>query len=172
MDDRRLRVHHDPDAAIRGRLAHRRGSVGGDVAEIDRHGSSAIAPESERASSSRSSTIDVMCPDLVVDVLERRADRRDRLVAMPLEVFDAAPDHGQRRPQFVAGIGREVALSAEGDSLGGQRLADRHERPPGVDRPEAEGDEDDDRAPAEQHHEHHLSSVRCSAVRSWTTWTV
>ena len=80
----------------------------------------------------------------------------DRLVAMPLEVFDAAPDDGQRRPQLVAGVGRELALAAQRDALVGQRLADRDERPSRIDGPEPECHQDDDHPADEQHHEHRV----------------
>ena len=144
--DRRLRVDLDPDAPVRGGLAHRRRPVGGDVAEVDRH-----VLERDRARVGAGQQQQVLddrghVADLVVDVLERRADRRDRLVAMPLEVLDAAPDDRQRRPQLVAGVGRELALAAQRGALVGQRFADRDERPPGVDRPEPEGHEDHDEA--------------------------
>ena len=79
--------------------------------------SSATAPESERASSSRSSTIAVMWR--TSSSMSSSADPTvaDRLVAMPLEVLDAAPDDGQRRAQLVAGVGRELALAAQRDAL-------------------------------------------------------
>ena len=82
--------------------------------------SSATAPESERASSSRSSTIAVMWRTSSSMSVERVADRRDRLVAVPLEVLDAAPDDGQRRAQLVAGVGGELALAAQRDALVGR----------------------------------------------------
>ena len=110
--------------------------------------------------------------DLVVDVLERRADRADRLVAVSLEVLDAAPDDGQRRPQLVAGVGRELALAAQRGALAGQRLADRDERPAGVDGPEPERDDERRPAPPTSRTTSMTPSVRCSVVRSWTTWTV
>ena len=45
-----------------------------------------------------------------------------------------------------------------------------HERPARVHRAEGEGDEDDDRPADEQHADDGVLEVRCSAVRSWTTW--
>ena len=139
--DRRLRIDLDPDAAVGRGLAHRRGAVGGHVAEVDRDvlerdGARIGAGEQQQVLDDRGHVA-----DLVVDVLERRADRRDRLVAMPLEVLDAAPDDGQRRAQLVAGVGGELALAAQRDALVGQRLADRDERPARIDRPEPERDQ-------------------------------
>ena len=107
-------IDHDPDAAVGGRLAQRRRAVGGDVAEVDGTCSSATAPESERASSSRSSTIAVMWRTSSSMSSSADADRRDGLVPVALEVLDAAPDDGQRRPQLVARVGRELALAAQG----------------------------------------------------------
>ena len=127
--DRRLRIDLDPDAAVGRGLAHRRRAVGGDVAEVDRdvlerHRARIGAGEQQQVLDDRGHVA-----DLVVDVLERRADRRDRLVAVPLEVLDAAPDDGQRRAQLVAGIGGELALAAQRDALVRQRLADRARAP-------------------------------------------
>ena len=119
-------------------------AVGGDVAEVDRHVLERDRPRVGAGEQQQVLDDRGHVADLVIDVLERRADRRDRLVAMPLEVLDAAPDDGQRRPQLVAGVGRELALAPERGALVGQRLADRHERPPRIDRPEPERDEDDD----------------------------
>ena len=151
-----LRIHDDPDAPVRGRLAHRGRAVGGDVAEVDRH-----VLERDRARIGAGQQQEVLddgrhVADLVVDVLECRADRRDRLGAMPLEVFDAAPDDRQRGPQLVAGVRRELALAPEGGALVGQGLADRHEGAPGVDRPEPEGHEDHDDPAEQQDREHHV----------------
>ena len=136
-----LRVDLDPDAAVGRRLAHRGGAVGGDVAEVELHVLQLHRPrigarEQEQVLDDRGHVA-----DLVVDVLERRADRRDRLGSMALEVVDAAPDDGQRRAQLVAGIGRELALAAEGRALVRQRLADRHQRPARIDGPEPERDQ-------------------------------
>ena len=90
-------------------------------------------------------------PDhLGVDVVERPADARDRLVGMTPDELERAPDDCQRRPQLVARVGGELALAAQGQALGAQRFADRDECAPGVDRPEAERDEDDDRAADQQ----------------------
>ena len=74
----------------------------------------------------------------------------DRLVAMPPEVLDAAPDDGQRRAQLVAGVGGELALAAQRGALAGQRFADRDEGAPCVDRPEPERDHDDEQPADEQ----------------------
>ena len=124
--------------------------------------SSATAPESERASSSRSSTIAVMWRTSSSMSSSAMPTSRDRLVAVALEVLDAAPDDGQRRPQLVAGVGGELALAAERDALVRQRLADRHERPAGVDGAEAEGDQDDDDRRRRRSTTSIASSVRCS----------
>ena len=153
---RRLRIDLDPDAAIGRGLAHRRGAIGRDVAEIDRdalqrHGPRIGAGEQQQVLDDRGHVA-----DLVIDVLERGTDRRDRLVAVPLEVLDAAPDDGQRRAQLVARVGRELALASQRDALVGQRLADRDERPPRIDGPEPERHEDDDDPADEQDHEHHV----------------
>ena len=94
--------------------------------------------------------------DLVVDVGERVAHRRDRLVAVTLEVLDATPDHGQRRAQLMARIGRELALAPQRNALVRQRLADRDQRPSRVDGAEPECHEDDDDAAEKQDHEHHV----------------
>jgi hypothetical protein len=51
-------------------------------------------------------------PDLVVDVLEGVADHGDGFVPMALQVLDAAPDDGQRRPQLMTGVRGELALAA------------------------------------------------------------
>ena len=74
-DDGRLRVDLDPDTAVGGRLAERRGAVGRDVAEVDRH-----VLELDRARIRAGQQQQVLddrghVADLVVDVLERRADR-------------------------------------------------------------------------------------------------
>ena len=89
---------------------------------------------------------------------------------MASEVLERAPDDGQRGPQLVARVGGELALASERRPLGGQRLADRDERPSRVDRPEPEGDEDDDRPADEQDREESRRACRCSVVRSWMTW--
>ena len=161
-DDRGLRIDDDVDAPIRRRLAHRRGAVGRDVAEIDRDvlerdGARVRAREQQQVLDDRGHV-----GHLVVDVDERGADLRDGLVAMPFEVVDAAPDDGQRRPQLVARVGGELALPAERDPLGRQRFADRDERPAGVDGPEAEGDQDDEPAADDEHDEH---ACRACAAR-------
>ena len=73
-----------------GGLRERRRAVGGDVAEVDRHvlelDRARIRPrEQQQVLDDRGHVV-----HLVVDVLERRADRRDRLVAVALQVVDAA----------------------------------------------------------------------------------
>ena len=108
---RSLRIDLDPDPAVGRGLAHRRGAVGRHVAEVDRdvlqrHGPRIGAGEQQQVLDDRGHVA-----DLVIDVLERRADRRDGLVAVPLEMLHAAPDDGQRRAQLVARIGRELALA-------------------------------------------------------------
>ena len=129
-------------------------------------------PESERASRSRSSTS-------VGEVLRprrrcRRARRRPRrpvASALPAQVLHGAPDDGQRRAQLVARVGGELALPAEGGALRGERVADRHERAARVDGAEARRRRGRPRARRTTSTSTRLSSVRTSAVRSWTTWT-
>ena len=116
--------------------------------------SSATAPESERASSSRSSTIAVMWRTSASMSSSADADLADRLVLVAVEVLDAAAHDRERGPELVAGVGREVALAAKRGPLVRQRLADRDERPAGVDGPEAERDQDD-HDPADQQHDQH-----------------
>ena len=94
--------------------------------------SRATAPESERASSNRSSTIAARWSTSSRMSVEGRADRRDRLVAMAFEVVDAGPDDRQGRAQLVRGVGRELALAPQGFALGDERAADGHERAAGV----------------------------------------
>ena len=65
--------------------------------------------------------------DLGVDVVERGADLGDRLVLVQPQVLDAGAHDGQRRPQLVAGVGRELALSPERLALGVQRGPDGHQ---------------------------------------------
>ena len=139
--DRRLRVDLDPDASVGRGLAHRRRAVGGHVTQVDRDvlerdGARIGAGEQQQVLHDRGHVA-----DLVVDVLERGADRADGRVAMSREVLDAAPDDRQRRPQLVAGVGRELALAAQRGPLVGQRFADRDDRPAGVDGPEPERDD-------------------------------
>ena len=117
--------------------------------------SSSMAPESDRASRSRSFDDRGHVADLVVDVLERGADLADRLGLVARQVLDAAPDHGERGAELVTAVGREVALSAKGRALVAERLADRDERPARVHEPEPKGDEDDDEAADQQHRQHH-----------------
>ena len=81
--DRRLRVDLDPHAAVGGRLGEGGGAVGHDVAEVDRHpleldGARVRAREQQEVLDDRRHVA-----DLVVDVLEGRADLGDRLVAVP-----------------------------------------------------------------------------------------
>src|ERR1700694_5445733 len=89
--------------------------------------------------------------DLCADVLERVADLPDRLVLMTAEMLERAPHDSQRCPQLVARIRGELALTAQGQTLGGQRVADRDECAASVDRPESRRDEDDDGAADEKH---------------------
>ena len=109
-----------------------------------------IAPESDRASRSRSSTRAVRLADLGIDVVEGLAGGR-AVGPVPPEMLDRAPDDGQRGPQLVARVGGELALAAERRALLDERLPDRDEGAAGIERPEPEGDEHDDDAAQEQH---------------------
>ena len=129
--------------------------------------SSETAPESERARSSRSSTSEVRCSTSAPMSSSASPTDADRLVGVAAEVLERAPDDGQRRAQLVARVGRELALAAEREPLVAERLADRDERPAGVDGAEPERDEDDDRAADEQHARASRRACRCSVVRSW-----
>ena len=142
-------------ARPRPRRRRRRGGAG--------RASRATAPESERARRSRSSTSVVRWWTSASMSLERVADLADRLVAVPPEVLDRAPDDGQRRAQLVAGVGGELALAAERRALRGERLADRHERAARVDGAEADRDERPRPAPPTSSV---TSSARASRPRS------
>ena len=100
----------------------------------------------------------------------RVADAADRLVLVALQVFDAAPDDRERRPELVARVGRELALAAE-------RLADRDERAAGVERPTTSAPSTPSTLPASEHVEQdaeepllagdvldHLDEVRLGAA--------
>ena len=155
-DDGRLRVDEDVDAAIGRRLAHGRRAVGGDVAEVDRH-----VLQRDRARVRPGEQKQVLddgghVGHLVVDVDQRRADLRDGLVTVSLEVVDTAADDGQRRPQLVAGVRGELALPPQRHPLGGQRFADRDQRPPRVDRPEAERHQHHQPTADDQHDQHRV----------------
>ncbi len=88
--------------------------------------------------------------DLRVDVDERLADPRHRLVAVPAQVLDGSLDDGERRAQLVARVRGELTLAAERGALRGERLADRHEGAPRVDRPEGDRDEHDHESTAHE----------------------
>ena len=148
--DGRLRIDLDPDAPVRRGLAHRGRAVGRDVAEVHRNvlecdGSRVGAGEQQQVLDDRGHV-----PDLIVDVLQRGADAGDRVIAVALQMLDAAPDDRQRRAEFVAGIGRELALPAERCPLAGQRFPDRDESPSRIDGPEPEGHDQDQEAAHEQ----------------------
>ena len=70
--------------------------------------------------------------DLGVDVVERRAHLRHGLVLVQPEVLDAGADDGQRRPQLVARVRRELALTPERLALCVQRRPDGHQGACGV----------------------------------------
>ena len=111
---------HDVHASVRGRLGHRRGAVDDHVTQVHRDpleldGAGVGAGQQQQVVDDGGHVA-----DLVVDVDERRPDRLDRLRSMALEVLDAAPDDGQRRPQFVARVRGELALATKGRALAGQ----------------------------------------------------
>ena len=75
-DDGGLRVDDDPDAPVGGGLAHRRGAIGGDVAQVDRHVLERHGPGVGPGEEEQVLDDGGHVPDLVVDVLEGRADAR------------------------------------------------------------------------------------------------
>ena len=66
-------------------------------------------------------------------------------------MLDGALDDRQRRPQLVAGVGRELALTAQCRALLDEGLADRDEGAAGVERSETERHEDDEESARQQH---------------------
>ena len=125
---------------------------------------SSTAPESVRASRSRSSTRAPQPVGLGLDVVEGIADLGDRLVGVAAEVRDGALDDRERRPQLVAGVGRELALAAH-------RVADRHERPVGVDPADAERRREGQRGRRGRGRSAGRSASAARPIRSPTTWT-
>ena len=93
---------------------------------------------------------------LVADVGQGAAHAGDGLRRVPSQVVDARPDHGQRRTQFVRGVGREFALAAKRLALVDERAAERDEGSTRIDsadarrrqqRNQAADHEDDDEDP-------------------------
>src|SRR5664280_1220184 len=72
---------------------------------------------------------------------------------VPQEMFDAPTDDSERRAQFVAGVGGELALAPE-------RVADRDERPPRVDRPTPDGQAERGDSPDDQDDQQELQGSR------------
>jgi len=52
--------------------------------------------------------------DLGLDVAQRLPNVLDPGAPVAFQVFNAGANHGQRRPQLVTGIGRELALALQG----------------------------------------------------------
>ena len=71
-----------------------------------------------------------------LDVLERIAHLGDRQGRVAAQVLHGPTDDGQRRPKLVRSVGGELALATH-------RLADRHERPVGVDPTQGERGQQD-----------------------------
>ena len=90
VDDRGLGVEREADAAVGRRLDEAPRAVGGDVAEIDRQALRLMAPESERARRSSSSTRRGQVADLGIDVVERLDRRRGRGRGIAAEMLDRA----------------------------------------------------------------------------------
>ena len=125
-----------------------------------------IAPESDRARRRRSSTSDVRCSTSAPISSSALPTELTGSSACRRRWSSGAPDDGQRRPQLVARVGGELALTAEREALRCERIADRDESAAGVDRPEADRDEDD-HGPAEQQDARgSRRAYRCSVVRS------
>ena len=76
------------------------------------------APESERASSSRSSTSEVMWPTSASMSSSAWPTSATGWSLVQPEVLDAGADDGQRRAQLVARVSRELALAPERVALG------------------------------------------------------
>ena len=97
-----------------------------------------------------------MC-DFRVDVIEGGADLVDGLLGVQLEVLDAGTHDGQWRPQLVAGVRRELALTSQGITLAGQRGPDGRHRSACIDG--ADGGAGHDRRQA-AHHQHGQQHVQ------------
>lgn len=144
-DDRWLRIDEQAHGRVGRELRERGGRIACDVAQVHRQ-----AGERDRTRVGAGQEQEVLdkrgeMVDLRLDVLERSPHGLDRLCSVATEMLEGASDHGERRPQLVAGVGGELALPADGEALGGQRFADRDQRPPRVDGPGAgrheQGDE-------------------------------
>ena len=86
--------------------------------------------------------------DLGLDVAERLL-LRGRVRRARRKRAQVAADHGQRRAQLVARVGRELALAAD-------RLADGHQGAAGVEPPDRGGQRDGGQAGQPQHGDRHL----------------
>ena len=60
---------------------------------------------------------------LGIDVVEGLGLLAQGHLGLPAQVLDRAAHHGQRGAQFVARVGGELALPAQGPALRGERIA-------------------------------------------------
>ena len=169
-DHHRLRVDldaHTPGG--RGRH-HRERGIGGDVAQLDRLEGHVQRPRVGARQEQQVLHQRGEVADLRVDVVERGAHLRDGLVLVQSQVLDAGADDGQRRPQLVARVGRELALAPQCLALRVQRRPDGHQGARRVGGTQHAREHQRQHATTDEHLEQRIERVSCSAVRSWTTW--
>ena len=150
---RRQRIEHDGHAALLAERHEHRGSLGGDVAEVERNpvqlDDARIGPGQQQHVLDEGGHV----PNFGLYVADRLTHVLDPAAPVAFQILDARSNDGEWRPQFVAGIRRELALALQGRLPAIDRLPDRDESAAGVEVPGGESGEKRSHAPDEQDQE-------------------
>ena len=99
-------------------------------------------------------------PDFGVDVVDRLADVFDPAAPVASQVLDAGPDDCERRPQLMAGVGRELALPLQRNLPPIDRFTDRDQRAARIQIAGQQGGQKSSHATAYEHHQEQAEEVR------------